>query len=153
MRLRALVFDDDPMIRTLLWEILDGRGYQVFTFPDPGLCPLYAARECACPTIGACTDVIISDLQMPNVKGLDFVEALRAKGCHCSAIALMSGEWSEDDRRRGRDIGCALFAKPFAIADLAEWLDTVESAVKPGRELVDAPRVQSKARSQAATQP
>jgi DNA-binding response OmpR family regulator len=137
MRLRALVFDDDPAIRKLLWMVLDHRGYQVFTFPDPGLCPLYRAHHCTCPTAGACADMIVSDLEMPTVKGLDFVEALRAKGCHCAAIALMSGNWSEEDKQRARIIGCKLFTKPFAMGEFTQWVDETTHGVKPDRELAD----------------
>jgi len=35
MRLRAVIFDDEPLMRQLLWSLLDRRGYEVFTFPDP----------------------------------------------------------------------------------------------------------------------
>jgi DNA-binding response OmpR family regulator len=141
VKLRALIFDDDAMIRQLLWTVFDQRGYQVFTFPDPGLCPLSSAHHCTCPTSGVCADVIISDLNMPNVKGLDFVEALREKGCTCHAIALMSGSWSEEDESRGRRIGCKLFAKPFTISELNDWLRQIESSVSADRVLTDWRRV------------
>ena len=137
MRLRALIFDDDAAIRGLLWAALDHRRYQVFTFPDPGVCPLYSARHCTCPASGACADVIISDLEMPAVKGLDFVEALRRKGCHCAAIALMSGNWSDADRIRSEAIGCKLLTKPFTLGELIAWLVQVEGAVEASRVLVD----------------
>ena len=137
MRPRALVFDDDPMIRQLLWGIFDRRGYEVFTFPDPGLCPLHRKGQCVCDSDKSCTDVILSDLQMPCVKGLDFIEELRGKGCHCRNIALMSGAWSELDIIRARDLGCRLFAKPFHLSEILDWLTQVESTLVPDRKLQD----------------
>ena len=135
MRLRALVFDDDPMVRQVLWAICDRRGYEVFTFPDPGLCPLHVADRCPCDAHTTCTDIIISDLDMPNVKGLDFIESLRGKGCLCGHIAFVSGGWSVEDTARARELGCRLFAKPFHISEINEWLEEVERSLSPERRL------------------
>jgi DNA-binding response OmpR family regulator len=71
------------------------------------------------------------------VKGLDFVRSQREKGCKCSQIALMSADWSEEDRRAALEMGCRVFAKPFSLKDLSEWLDDVEAAVDPERKLND----------------
>lgn len=137
MRPRALVFDDDSLIRHLLWRYLDRRGYEVFTFPDPGLCPLHAKDRCLCDQETTCTDIILSDLNMPNVKGLDFVEELFAKGCRCHNIALMSGAWSEHDVARANSLGCKLFSKPFTIAEIQKWLVQVEGRLTPDRKLLE----------------
>jgi DNA-binding response OmpR family regulator len=137
MRPRALIFDDDPLIRQLLWAVCDRRGYEVVTFPDPGLCPLHTRERCLCDSEASCTDIIISDLDMPCVKGLDFVEALLVKGCHCRHIALMSGAWSDHDIARARELGCKLFTKPFHISEIMEWLAQVERTLAPNRKLQD----------------
>lgn len=135
MRPRALIFDDDPMIRQMLWSIFDRRGYEVLTFPDPGLCPLHLKCGCTCGAETACTDLILSDLEMPCVKGLDFVEALVRKGCHCRHIALMSGAWSRHDIARASGLGCKLFAKPFHLSEILDWLAEVEGTLAPDRKL------------------
>ncbi|MFH0909403.1 MAG: response regulator [bacterium] len=137
MRPRVLIFDDDPLIRQMLWAVCDRRGYEVFTFPDPGLCPLDAKGQCPCESGTSCTDIIISDLEMPCVKGLDFVETLLGNGCHCRHIALMSGAWSDHNVARARELGCKLFAKPFPISEITEWLVQVERALSPDRQLHD----------------
>jgi DNA-binding response OmpR family regulator len=137
MRTRVLIFDDDPMIRHMLWAVCDRRGYEVFTFPDPILCPLHAKYRCPCKPETTCSDVIISDLDMPNVKGLDFVKTLLGKGCRCSNIALMSGAWSARDRARAAELGCRLLTKPFHISEVMEWLDAVDSGLAPDRQLQD----------------
>ena len=137
VRLRALIFDDDAMVRQVLWAICDRRGYEVFTFPDPGLCPLHAVGSCPCDAGSTCTDIIISDLDMPNVKGLDFVESLLGKGCACRIIALVSGGWSAEDRARARGLGCMVFEKPFHVSEINEWLEGVEESLAPDRKLYD----------------
>ena len=121
----------------MLWEVCDRRGYEVFTFPDPGICPLHVEDRCPCESEMTCTDVIISDLDMPNVKGLDFVETLLGKGCLCRHIALMSGAWTDRDVARASDLGCKIFAKPFHISQIIEWLDQVERELSPNRGLYD----------------
>ena len=50
MRLRAVVLDEDPLVRQLLYAVLDTRGYEVFTFPHPGVCPIHMADRCLCPS-------------------------------------------------------------------------------------------------------
>ena len=135
MRTRVLIFDDDPLIRQMLWAVCDRRDYEVFTFPDPGLCPLHTVERCPCGEDEICADIILSDLAMPNVPGLDFVESMIHKDCRCPRIALMSGSWSEDDIARARNLGCRLFAKPFHISQIVEWLDEVERLLSPNRRL------------------
>lgn len=136
MRLRALIFDDDANIRKTLWFLCDRRGYEIFTFPDPGLCPLHVIDRCPCAPEIACTDIILSDLNMPQVQGLNFVETLVAKGCVVPHIALMSGEWSDADETRAARLGCWLFRKPFSLADITAWLTKVEALVPPDRGLL-----------------
>jgi hypothetical protein len=62
-----------------------------------------------------CADIILSDLNMPQVQGLNFVETLVAKGCVVPHIALMSGEWSDADETRAARLGGRLFRKPFSL--------------------------------------
>ncbi len=137
MRLRAVIFDDDPSIRQFLWVVCDQRGYEVFTFPDSGICPLELIHRCPCPAGTICADLIISELHMLRVNGLDFVEALPTKGCAVSHLALISAGWAEADRARAIRLGCHLFTKPFTFRQLTSWLEHVETLVAPTRRLLD----------------
>ena len=123
---RAFVFDDDQNIRAMLWEILDQRGYEVFTFPDPGYCPLFEMAACPCPLKQSCTDIIITDLNMPVSNGLDFIETQLKKGCHCKHIALISGDLNAEALSKANKMGLKIFEKPFGLDELTEWLDKVE---------------------------
>jgi len=73
---------------------------------------------------------------MPQVQGLDFVEALVAKGCVVRHIALMSGEWSDADETRAARLGCQLFCKPVTMAEIDAWLAKVETLVPRDRGLL-----------------
>jgi DNA-binding response OmpR family regulator len=137
MRLRVVIFDDEPAIRELLRTVCERRGYEVFTFRNPGLCPLHVMERCPCGPGAFCADLLLCDLHMPEVAGLDFVEGLRAKGCAGPQIALMSGAWSPAAHARAVRLGCRLFEKPFEIPELLAWLHLAEVQVAPRRALLD----------------
>jgi len=137
VKLRALIFADQSEMCELLGSVLARRGYEVFTYPEPGLCPLKARPQCRCPADTVCADVILSDVQMPGGNGIDFVQTLLEKGCHQPHIALMSGSWSQSDIKRAARLGCKLFKKPFHLAEVNEWLDQIETSISPARRLFD----------------
>jgi CheY-like chemotaxis protein len=137
MRIRALIIDDEPAVRRLLWSLCDGRGYETFTFPDPGFCPLHVVHTCPCPNGTACTHIILTDVKMLRVNGLEFIAALQKKGCRVPFVGIMSGSWLENDRERADDLGCRLFDKPFRVDEVTAWLQQVESRLSPAPPLYD----------------
>lgn len=134
---RVLIFDDDEAIRKVLWALFDSRGYEVFTFPHPRACAICDTLSCLCPLSEACADIIISDLNMPSMKGIDFLERQIRKGCRCKHVALMSGDMTPDDARRAGEMGITLFTKPFLHSALTQWIEDVESSIPEGRKLSD----------------
>ena len=137
MKYRALIFEDQKEIREILWALFDNRGYEVFTFPHPGLCPLSEKNYCPCPKAQACADVIISDVEMPFKNGLDFIEEQINKGCRCKNIALMSGAFTNEHSAKAKSLGITIFKKPFQLAVLNNWLDRIEKDIDPERKLAD----------------
>ena len=137
MRRRAVIFDDNDLIRHNLWYFFDQRGYQVFTFPEPGVCPLHVVRECPCPGDTSCADLIISDVDMLGRNGIDYVEKLLEKGCKLRNLAFMSGYFTARDADRAAKLGCVLFSKPFEMDAIAAWVEVVEQSIPPGRMLYD----------------
>jgi len=137
MRKRAFVFDDEQAIRHLLGVILRARGYEVLDFSDPGLCPLYHATECRCSQDQACGDLIISDINMPTIDGLEFVRKQKEIGCKIQNVALMSGAWTAAQLESARQLGCTVFHKPFTLEAIEEWLDRCEKNLSTDRVLAD----------------
>jgi DNA-binding NtrC family response regulator len=135
MRMRVLIFDDDDSIRSMLWHIFDDRGYEIFSFPHPALCPLHLVGACSCPTAQACGDIIISDVNMPNVNGLEFIETQIQKGCKVKNLALMSGAWTVSELQYAQKLGCQTFHKPFTLDEINAWIDDCEGKVTPNRVL------------------
>jgi DNA-binding response OmpR family regulator len=134
---RILIFDDSEEIRSLLYEFFNRRGYEVFSFPNPGVCPISHEKICPCPIGEACSDFILSDLNMPVKQGIDFLEEQIRKGCQCNNMALMSGDFTENDVSRGKSIGLELLRKPFRITEILEWIDGIEKTINRNRKLTD----------------
>ena len=127
---RILIFDDDLGVRRSLRRILEKSGHQVFTFPSPmpcSHCPSAAGERCA--------DVILSDLSMPEMRGIDFIENQRRVGCKIDCFGLMSGYWEDRDLNRAKELGVRIFSKPFDIYELYRWVN--EGARRSKRVLVD----------------
>jgi len=137
MKIRALVFDDDEVLRELISSVLQRQGYEVYDFPEPGFCPLFLVRECPCPVSHICADTIMTDLNMPNITGLEFIENQIKRGCKVRNIALISGDWSEPEMYRAHELGCMTFSKPLRIAELIAWLNQCEKRIDPNRKLWD----------------
>jgi CheY-like chemotaxis protein len=81
---RILVVDDEPSIREVVRAVLESQGYEVFTAGD-GLDGLSALS-------GSLPDVVISDLNMPEMSGFEFLAIVRKRFPRIATIA-MSGDY------------------------------------------------------------
>jgi CheY-like chemotaxis protein len=78
---------------------------------------------------GEDADVVLMDMTMPRMNGLEAVGALRARGVGVPVI-LMSGYSAEEIEGRGASAGIDGFLKkPFAAADLRAALAAVTAGV------------------------
>jgi len=137
MKYRTILCEDNKYVREIFNFVLEERGHEVYWFEDAGDCPLSSLTECECNHINLCTDIIISDVSMPLVNGLEFVENLRGKGCKVKNIALVSGYWTKKDISRAKELGCTVFYKPLGPEALSEWLYNCEKNIDPQRVLLN----------------
>ena len=91
----VLVVDDDPDLRTILQSVLASEGYQVSTATDGQ----HALRH----TERGLIDVIIMDVTMPHLSGLQVCHLLRQRGDH-TPVLLLSGLAAGSDRAAGRPL-------------------------------------------------
>ena len=129
-KIRAMVFDDDAQIRSVLVKIMEERGCEVLAFARASVCQM-----CRCSEGHMCADLTICDVSMPGLTGVEFLEHQSRRGCRNKNVALMSGYWSASDRRRTTGLGCQVFQKPFSISELTSWLDDSEKTIDPNRVL------------------
>lgn len=145
-KLRVLVFEDDAIIRHIIERILKIRGYEVFAYDNPTKCPLNDVKDCGCSSKSNCADMIISDIKMPHVDGLSFIQNMLEKGCniHPENICVISGFWSKECLRTATLLGVKQIYKPFTMDYLNNWLDEREKGINFDKELIDIVKIQEK---------
>jgi two-component system response regulator MprA len=134
MAARVLVVDDDDAIRTTLARSLGAEGYTVDLAAD-GAEALRVARDRA-------PDVVVLDLMLPGVAGLDVCRRLRAAEQHLP-IVLLTARDAVADRVTGLEAGADDYlVKPFAFEELLArvrvCLRRREAANQPVHELTFA---------------
>ena len=110
MAARILIVDDDPPVLRMLVRTLEAEGYETIPAPDGGAA--LAAAERTVP------DLVVLDVAMPGMDGLQVCRRLRAKGLGVPVLLLTARD-SVDDRVAGLDAGADDYlAKPFSVAEL-----------------------------------
>ena len=137
MKSRVLIFEDNDSLRSTLKNILVGVGYEVYDFSNPGLCPQYLSSNQNCLWDDSCSDIIISDVNMPVETGLEFIKNRLNLGCKIKFRALMSADWTESDLQYAQKIGCKVFQKPFDLEELLQWLENCQKQIDQNRVLSD----------------
>jgi two-component system KDP operon response regulator KdpE len=106
---RILVVDDEVQIRRALEVGLRSHGYEVALAADGG-----SALEALA---GAGTDVVILDLGLPDMDGIEVLRRLR--GWSDVAVVVLSVRGSQEDKIGALDAGADDYVqKPFGIGEL-----------------------------------
>ena len=107
--MKILIADDDPQILRALRITLSARGYEVLTAHD-GTAALSTA-------IAEHPDVVVLDLGMPGLTGIEVIQALR--GWTTIPILVVSGRSESWDKVEALDAGADDYVtKPFAADEL-----------------------------------
>jgi DNA-binding response OmpR family regulator len=124
MALSVLVVDDDPVILRLLQVNFDLEGIEVVTAVD-GEEGLKLAQTNP-------PDLVISDIMMPKVNGLELLAALRSSPDTASLpVILLSAKAQVADVQRGLELGADDYVtKPF---DPLELIDRVYKVLAKSR--------------------
>jgi CheY-like chemotaxis protein len=123
--MNVLILDDDSFVLSMLQTALVKRGHNVVIYKNPDQCPLYCSLSCPCTLFqNGCPDVILSDVNMPNVNGVKLVEELKRKNCKCTKIGLMSGDWTEADLQKAARWDVVVFFKPFELTPVLLWVSS-----------------------------
>lgn len=122
MSLLILIAEDEPVLRELLTDLMVDEGYRVVTARN-GVEALQLAGLQS-------PDLVISDIAMPRLDGLELVQRLREQGVQVPVI-LISGHAARPDLP-----GVRFVRKPF---DLEALIEEVAAALSraPGAALQD----------------
>ena len=108
-----LLVEDEEMVRALVRETLEAKGYQVLEAAEPG-----QARALA-DAFGGKIDLLIADVVMPNASGPALARAL-LRGRPDMKVLYISGHSESAIQRRGvKRRRVAFLPKPFSPAALA----------------------------------
>jgi len=105
--MRVLTVDDSPTILSMLRHVLSGAGFEVVQAED-GQKGLDAMKR-------EDFDVVITDINMPVMGGIEFIRNVRASGVNKSLpILILTTETSKEKRDQGRAAGgTGWIVKPF----------------------------------------
>jgi CheY-like chemotaxis protein len=105
---RVLVVDDDPNLRQLVSIRLQREGHRVVAADS-------AAEALAVVQDRGAPDVVVLDVTMPGMSGLELLPAMRAlEGCEDLPAIFLSGRVEEHDIEAGRALDATYLTKPFS---------------------------------------
>lgn len=110
----VLVVDDEEPVLELVTELLSDEGYSVASAPDGQAALELIAR-------GVQPALVITDLKMPRVTGVELAAAIRARhGSDAPPVVLMSADprWLDDVEGV-----TAKLRKPFRVEALLDLVD------------------------------
>ncbi len=128
---RVLVVDDDRAILRTMEVNLRARGYDVLLASDGRLALALAARRHP--------DVVVLDLGLPDLDGLEVIEGLR--GWTSVPIIVLSARTLEAEKVSALDAGANDYmTKPFGIA---EFMARLRAALRVNRPAHEIPALQT----------
>lgn len=119
-----LIVEDEPSMSWALAEGLSEDGFTTDTFPTAEQAWEWLQR--------GRSDLVISDLQLPGMSGLEFARKLQ-RGPHAQPVIIVTAYGTPETLRELRRAGVAdCFPKPFPIDMLRR---SVRRALESGAEL------------------
>lgn len=129
------ILDDEAIVGDRLQPELEDEGYEVETFTDSATA-LKRVNE-------KCFDVVITDLKMEGIDGMEFLERVKQQ-CPKSEVIVITGYATIETFRESFVKGAYEFiAKPFRLSEIrdavkkakkkaqrANWVDSIKEKLK-----------------------
>jgi DNA-binding response OmpR family regulator len=127
VRAKVLVVDDEPAIVDVVSRYLQRAGYAT-TIAETGGAALDRAERDR-------PDVVILDLMLPDIDGLEVMRRVRRDTAKSAAIILLTARGEESDRVIGLRLGADDYmVKPFSPAELLARVDALLRRIAPVAE-------------------
>jgi two-component system, OmpR family, phosphate regulon response regulator OmpR len=118
-----LVVDDDERIRTLVQRFLKQNGFRVTTAGD--------AVQAQARMVGLEFDLLVLDVMMPGLSGIELAKILRAKALRIP-ILMLTARAEGDDRIEGFEAGVDDYlAKPYEPRELVLRIRSILRRTQP----------------------
>lgn len=116
--MKILLLEDEVMLNESICEFLESLGHLVYSYFD-GLEALKSIKQNS-------FDLLILDINVPNLDGLSFLEHIHSLKIHTPAIYI-SALVDIEDISRAYDLGCNDYLKkPFHLKELSLRIDRVK---------------------------
>ncbi len=125
-----LVIDDDPEITGLLVDMLQSEGYKGFAAPDGLMGTLKTKNQDF--------DLIITDLNMPKMNGIKFLQNISRDGQYKKSlppIIIITGEVTPFAKELCQKLNFPIIEKPFSASSL---LEVVKSQLEEASKKAEA---------------
>ena len=118
---RILIVEDNALNIKLFCDLLDAHGHETKAVTD--------SRQALETAQGFAPDLVITDIQLPHVSGLELIRLLRADDELADVpIMAVTAYATSGDEDRAREIGAqAYVAKPISVA---RFVQTVEDLLE-----------------------
>jgi CheY-like chemotaxis protein len=117
---RILVVEDDPSLRVVIRMVLERAGYEIAEAPH-GAAALEQVSETA-------PDLVLADLKMPVMGGLELIRRLRADpGTASMPVVLLTGLAGAGEANQAAN---AVLGKPFEPVDLVAVVDRLVGTMR-----------------------
>jgi DNA-binding response OmpR family regulator len=124
MEKTILIVDDHASVRVLVQDYLTAQGYRVLTATD--------GREALMVARSARPDLILLDVMMPNLDGLEFMRIFRRD--QATPVILLTARVAETDKVVGLELGADDYVtKPFGMQELVARIRAVLRRAAPDR--------------------
>lgn len=121
-KFKILIIEDEANIRNFVKTMLETNGYQVLTAQNGSVGKIMSLSHCP--------DLIILDLGLPDIDGIDFIKDIRELSG--LPIIVLSARTSESDKVAALDMGANDYmTKPFGTEEL---LARVRVALRNSRQ-------------------
>lgn len=123
---KILVVDDDSILRRVLQNSLEQKGYHVIS--------VGSGREALIQFERDIPDIVVSDVSMPRMNGFEFCRQLRSQPSgKLIPFIFLSAMGEVDDRIQGHTIGAdSYLTKPF---EMKELLANIEALIERSRRV------------------
>lgn len=120
--MRVLIAEDNPENLDMLRRRLERRGYHVFAAQD--------GQAAVAMTNALRPDIILMDVSMPVLSGLEATRAIRAQAeIARTPIVALTAHAMDGDRARCLEAGCDAYAtKPVDLQNLIATMERLASA-------------------------
>ena len=119
---RILLADDEPKLRDLFARYLEGLGHDVRTAAD--------GNEVMSALAEASADLLVTDINMPDMDGIEILTTLRKSGSQMPVIAISGGGYLDKNLllSSAAMLGALVtLEKPFALDELRDAVENILS--------------------------